>query len=344
MEKISVIGLDLAKNVFQVHGADSNGKKLVGKKLKRSELMDFFARMPRCLVGLEACGGAHEWARRLEGLGFTVKMMAPQHVKPYVQGNKTDARDAAAICEAAVREAVPAVAIRTRDSQQMQCLHRVREGWMKQRTAVMNRIRGLLAEFGVAISLGEKKLREQVRQWQAEEGAQLGLVARVIDELLEELDQLDKRLAGVMKLLTQAHQADAASQLIAGIPGVGPLSATAVISSFGRAQSFSHGRKFASAIGLTPREHSSGGKQRLGGISKRGNSYIRKLLVHGARAVLWARMRKPECADDWVVQLAQRRGHNVAVCALAAKNARRIWAILRSGEVFNPNHAELHGA
>jgi len=344
MEKISVIGLDLAKNVFQVHGAGSDGKKRLSKKLKRSELLEFFAKMPRCLVGLEACGGAHEWARRLEALGFTVKMMAPQHVKPYVQGNKTDARDAAAICEAASRPAVPAIAIRTRDSQQMQCLHRVREGWMKQRTAVMNRIRGLLGEFGVAVSRGEKSLRLQVRQWQAEQALELPLVGRLMDESLDELDELDKRLAEVMAMLSQAHQADAASQLIASIPGVGPLSATAVISSFGRAQSFSNARKFASAIGLTPREHSSGGKQRLGGISKRGNSYIRKLLVHGARAVLWARMKKPDYADDWVVQLAQRRGHNVAVCALAAKNARRIWAILHSDKVFNPEHAKMASA
>ena len=181
MEKINVIGLDLAKNVFQVHGADSDGKKLLSKKLKRDELLEFFAKMPRCLVGLEACGGAHEWARRLEALGFTVKMMAPQHVKPYVQGNKTDARDAAAICEAASRQAVPAIAIRTRDSQQMQCLHRVREGWMKQRTAVMNRIRGLLGEFGVALSLGEKKLRLQARQWQAQQGLELPRLSWIID-------------------------------------------------------------------------------------------------------------------------------------------------------------------
>lgn len=342
MEKISVIGLDLAKNVFQAHGADRNGKKVLGKRLKRSELLDFFAKVPRCLVGLEACGGAHEWARRLEALGFTVKMMAPQHVKPYVQGNKTDARDAAAICEAATRHAVPGVAIRTRESQQMQSLHRVREGWVKERTAMMNRIRGVLAEFGGSFSIGEKRLVPEVRLWLAEYGQELGLVSRLVSALLEDLAHLEQRLTDVNAMLLEAHKASEASQLIAGIPGIGVQSATALISSFGNAASFSSARKFASALGLTPREHSSGGKQQLGGISKRGNSYIRKLLVHGARSVLWARMNKPAHADDWVVQLAQRRGHNVAVCALAAKNARRIWALLRSGAVFNPDHVPMH--
>jgi transposase len=344
MDKISVIGLDLAKNVFQVHGANAQGKKVLSRRLKRAEVLEFFATLPCCLVGMEACGGAHEWARRIEALGHEVKLMAPQYVKAYVQGNKTDARDAAAICEAAGRESVPAVAMRSRDSQQMQSLHRVREGWMKQRTATANQIRGLLAEFGQAITPGMRRLRAEVTAWQDQARTELGLLCGLIDELLAHLAQLEERIARVDRQILQAHRDNAACQLIESIPGIGVMTATAVVSSFGRANMFANGRKFACALGLTPREHSSGGKQVLLGISKRGNGYVRKLLVHGARAVLQARLNKPAHVDDWVVKLAQRRGHNIAVCALAAKNARRIWAMLQSGEVFRADHAQADGA
>jgi transposase len=334
MDKISVIGLDLAKNVFQVHGANAAGKKVLSRRLKRSEVVEFFAALPACRVGMEACGGAHEWARRIEALGHAVKLMAPQYVKAYVQGNKTDARDAAAICEAAGRDSVPAVAIRSRDSQQVQALHRVREGWMKQRTATANQIRGLIAEFGQALPPGMRGLRGEVRAWQDQARAELGLLCGLIDDLLAHLAHLEERIAQVDRQLMQVHRENAACQLIESIPGVGIMTATAVVGSFGRAEMFADGRKFACALGLTPREHSSGGKQVLLRISKRGNGYVRKLLVHGARAVVRARMAKPAYADDWVVKLAARRGHNIAVCALAAKNARRIWAMLQSGEVF----------
>lgn len=344
MDKVSVIGLDLAKNVFQVHGADRQGNKVLSRRLKRTEVLAFFAALPACRVGMEACGGAHEWARRIEALGHEIKLMAPQYVKAYVQGNKTDARDAAAICEAAGRASVPAVAIRSRDSQQMQALHRVREGWMKQRTATANQIRGLLGEFGQAITPGMRRLRAEVSAWQDKARMELGVLCGLIDDLLAHLAQLEERIAKVDRQLQQAHRDHAACQLIESIPGVGVMTATAVVSSFGRAEMFADGRKFACALGLTPREHSSGGKQVLLGISKRGNGYVRKLLVHGARAVLRARMNKPAHADDWVVKLAQRRGHNIAVCALAAKNARRIWAMLHTGEVFRADHAQANGA
>lgn len=342
MEKISVVGLDLAKNVFQVHCVNAKGKKLLSKQLKRSQVLQFFAALPPCLVGMEACGGAHEWARRIQALGHKVKLMAPQHVKPYVQGNKTDARDAAGICEAAGRDSVPGVAIRSRDSQQLQALHRVREGWIKQRTATANRIRGLLAEYGQIITPGMRRLRAEVVAWQEQARATLGILCNAVDLLLQQLTQLEELIAQVELQIQQAHRNNAACTLIESIPGVGVMTATAVVSSFGRGESFSTGRKFACALGLTPKEHSSGGKQILLGISKRGNSYLRKLLVHGARSVLKARMGKPAHADDWAVKLAQRRGHNVAVCALAAKNARRIWAMLQSGEVFRADYAQTN--
>jgi len=343
MEKISVVGLDLAKAVFQVHGADARGKKVLSRRLKRAQVMEFFAALPACRVGMEACGGAHEWARRISALGHEVKLMAPQYVKAYVQGHKTDARDAAAICEAAGRDSVPTVAVRSRHSQQLQALHRVREGWMKQRTATSNQIRGLLAEFGVVMAAGLRQLKAQVRQWQQQVGGELGLLCGLIDDLLLHLAQLEERIAQVDRQLLQAHGADAASQLLESIPGVGVMTATAVVASFGRAQMFQDGRRFASALGLTPRQHSSGDKQVLLGISKRGNGYVRKLLVHGARAVLKARMNKAVYADDWAVRLAARRGFNIAACALAAKNARRIWAMLQRGELFRADYAQTHG-
>lgn len=344
MQELKVIGLDLAKNVFQVHGIDDRGRKLRGAKLKRAEVLPYFANLPPVLVGMEACGGAHHWARRIAALGHSVKVMAPQHVKPYVQGNKTDARDAAAIAEAAGREGVPAVAVRSVQSQQMQALHRVRERLMRQRIADANQIRGLLAEFGEVMPLGIKRLRESVVRWQGSAGPELAPLKETIDLLLDTLRQTEERISQIEARIQQLHRDDPASCQLESIPGVGVLTATAVVAAFGRCQSFDRSRKFASCLGLTPREHSSGGNQLLLGISKRGNKYVRKLLIHGARAVLKARMNKPAHADDWEIKLAKRRGHNIAAVALAAKNARRMWAMLRTGEDFRVDYAQAKAA
>lgn len=340
MEHFRTIGLDLAKSVFQVHIADERGKKIGGKQIKRNDLMAWFAQQAPCTVGMEACGGAHEWARRLVALGFEVKLMAPQHVKPYVQGNKTDARDAAAICEATVRDGVPSVAIRTRESQQMQALHKTRELWMKQRVATMNQIRGLMAEFGEVMPLGYAKLREGVRAWQSKKESELSELHGLIADLQEHWNHLDERIAMLEARIKQAHKNCAGSRLIESIPGVGLLTATATIAAYGDCHQYQRARQFSCAIGLTPREHSSGGKQKLLSISKRGNGYIRKLLVAGARSVLKVRMNNPQYENDWVVKLAKRRSYNIAVVALAAKNARRIWAMLQTGELFRPDVAQ----
>ncbi|HSD38467.1 MAG TPA: IS110 family transposase, partial [Rhodocyclaceae bacterium] len=326
MEELKVVGLDLAKSVFQVHGMNDEGRKRCGKKLGRSEVVAYFARLPPTLVGMEACGGAHHWARTLSGLGHQVKLMAPQHVKPFVQGNKTDARDAAAIAEAATRQSVPRVAVRSVEGQQMQALHRVRDLWMKQRIALSNQIRGLLCEFGEVIPLGFKRLKQDIAAWQARAGVELVTLKELIVQLMHVLQELEERIRVLEVRIRQQHKGNAASRLIESIPGVGLLSATAVVASFGRCESFESARKFSCCLGLTPREHSSGGKQMLLGITKRGNGYVRKLLIHGARAVLKVRMNNAAYAEDWVVKLAKRRGHNIAAVALAAKNARRIWA------------------
>lgn len=342
--KITTIGIDLAKNVFQVHGIDDRGRKLRGAKLKRGQVLEYFANLPPVLVGMEACGGAHDWARRISALDHRVKLMAPQHVKAYVQGNKTDARDAAAIAEAAARESVPAVAVRSVESQQMQALHRARELFMKQRNAYANQIRGLLAEFGEVIPLGFKHLRETVARWQERAGPELTYLKEVIELTMDALRETEERISKTEARIKQLHLNNPLSRLIESVPGVGILTATAVIASFGRCESFDSSRKFASCLGITPREHSSGGNQVLLGISKRGNKYIRKLLIHGARAVLKARMNKEAHANDWEIRLAKRRGHNIAAVALASKNARRIWAVLRTGEVFRADYAQAKPA
>lgn len=344
MRELKVIGLDLAKNVFQIHGIDDRGGKLRGAKLKRGQVLPYLANLAPVLVGMEACAGAHDWARRIAALGHRVKLMAPQHVKAYVQGNKTDARDAAAIAEAAVREAVPAVAVRSVQSQQMQALHRTRELLMRQRIATANQIRGLLAEFGEVMPQGIKRLRESVVQWQERVPAELGQLKDLIELLMQALRQTQERISKIEVRIQELYRQDAACQQLESIPGVGVLTATAVVAAFGRCESFERARKFASCLGITPREHSSGGKQVLLGISKRGNKYVRKLLIHGARAVLKARINKPAHAEDWEIRLAKRRGHNIAAVALAAKNARRIWAMLRTGEVFRVDHAQAKSA
>jgi transposase len=268
--------------------------------------------------------------------------MAPQYVKAFVQGNKTDARDAAAICEAAIRESIPTVPVRSRDSQQIQSIHRVREAWSKQRTATINQLRGLLSEFGFVMP-ARVKVGRAIWDWKAASGQEFGYLNGLLDELLAQLQQLEERIGRIDKQLQQILRDNAACRLIETVPGIGPITATAIVGCVGNAENFKDSRKFACALGLTPREHSSGGKQVLLGISKRGNGYLRKLLVHGARAVLNAKLKKAKDADDWVVKLAQRRGHNIAVCALAAKNARRVWAMLRTGEVFRSDYASaLH--
>jgi transposase len=343
MEELSVVGLDLAKNVMQVHGMDARGRKCFGRQIRRSEVMGFFAKLPSVLVGIEACSGAHHWARRIERLGHRVKLMAPHHVKPYLRGNKTDARDAAAIAEAAARESVPAVAIRSVESQQLQALHRVREEWMKQRTATSNQIRSLLGEFGETIPQGYKRLREHVALWYEGADESWTMLKGMIEQQMNHLRLLEQWIAALELQIKQQHQVNPASRLIESIPGVGVLTASAAAASVGRGEQFPSARHLASWIGLTPREHSSGGKQVLLGISKRGNCYLRKLLVQGACSVLKVRMNQSAYAEDWAVRLAHRRGHQVAAVALAAKNARRIWAMLRSGEVFRSEHLP-HGA
>jgi len=345
MNKITVVGLDLAKNVFQVHGADARGQAVVRKPLKRKDVLAFFAKLPPCLIGMEACGGAHHWARRFQAQGHTVKLMAPQYVKPFVQRHKTDARDAQAICEAANRASISTVAVKTTEQQAVLALHRVRQSLMKARVAQINQIRGLLTEFGIVLPVGVRKLKAELPGVLEDgENALPDMLRALLQSLREHLHVLEQHIAQIEQRLTHWHRSNDASRRLEALPGVGMLTATALVAEVGDAKHFARGRQFAAWVGLTPREHSSGGQSIRLGISKRGNRYLRTLLIHGARAVLKARMNKPEHVQDWAVRVSDRRGHNVAAVAQANKTARRAWALLTKGEEFNPEYVRERAA
>ena len=317
--KVTTIGLDLAKNVFQVHGADARGATLLRKQLRRSQMAEFFAKQPPCVVAMEACGSAHHWGRKLRALGHQVRLIAPQYVKPYVKSQKNDAADAAAICEAATRGHMRFVALKTVDQQSVLALHTARSGFVKQRTALSNQIRGLLAEFGLVIPKGLSKLAQELPVLLADQNNEITSV------MLAHLDDLVARLE--RQIQVWARQDDSAQRL-QQIPGIGPITASALSASVGDARQFEDGRQMSAWMGLVPRQHSSGGKSVLLGITKRGDKYLRTLLIHGARAVLKAYQRNPAKMPEHLAQLLQRKHPNVVCVALASRNARVAWAML----------------
>jgi len=336
--KITTVGFDLAKNVFQVHGADAHGKAVLRKQLKRKDVRAFFAQLPPCKVGMEACGSAHYWARELQQCGHEVRLIAPQFVKPYVKANKNDAADAAAICEAVSRPDMRFVSVKTPEAQSLLAVHRARQGLVKQRTAQANQIRGLLAEFGIVVGQGLSSLVRRLPEIleDADNGLP-GQMRQLLARLSAHLRQLELQVVELDHEIQRWHRTDAASQRLAAIPGVGPLTATALVASFGNARVFHNGRQFAAALGLVPRQHSSGGKPILLGISKRGDVYLRTLLIHGARAVL-AKLAAQTRPDPWLTRLCARRHPNIAAVALANKNARIAWALLAHGRIFVPDY------
>ena len=326
---ITTVGIDLAKSVFQVHGVDERGKVLLRKSVKRSELTKMFANLPMCLIGMEACGSAHYWARRLMELGHTVKLMAQQFVKPYVKTRKNDASDAEAICEAVARPNMRFVPVKSVEQQAVLAVHRARQGFVVERTAQANQIRGLLYELGIVIPKGIRHLEQHLPQIlaDAENGlpeTSRGLFARLFAHLRE----LGAQVRELEQQISAWHRESEASCRLEAIPGIGALTASALVASVGDAKTFKNGRQLAAWLGLVPRQNSSGGKERLLGISKRGDTYLRTLLIHGARAVLFHRMRQPQHSDGWLMRLRARRNPNVAAVALANKNARMVWALL----------------
>jgi transposase len=342
--EITTIGIDLAKHVFQVHGVDSTGKAVLKKQLRRDQMLTFFVQMPPCLIGMEACGGSHFWARKLLELGHQVRLMAPQFVKPYVKSNKNDRADAEAICEAVARPNMRFVAVKNTEQQAVLALHRVRQGFVRERTAQSNQIRGLLAEFGQVIPQGFAPLRQRVPEILEDASNGLpGSFRLLVQRLMDHLNVLETQVGELNAQIHAWHRANADSQKLEQIPGIGPITASALVASVGDAAQFSCGRELSAWIGLVPRQHSSGGKERLLGISKRGDVYLRTLLIHGARALVQLAQLHPE-RYRWLAALIARSNANIAAVAVANKNARIAWAVLAHNRGYVANYSPEHQA
>lgn len=339
MKDITTIGIDLAKHVFVVHGVDGRGKTVLKKQLKRNRLKAFFANLPKCVVGMEACASAHHWAREIGKLGHDTKLMAPQFVKPYVKTNKNDAADAEAICEAVSRPNMRFVPGKNVEQQAVVSLHRARQGFVKARTAQANQLRGLLGEFGLVIPQGighiTKRLPELLEDG---ENGLPGLFRELLYRLGEHLKELDRQVVELEAEIVRWHRASVASMRVAQVPGIGPLTASALVATIGNALHFKNARQLAAWLGLVPRQHASGGKPMLLGISKRGDAYLRTLLIHGARSVLRVAARRTGNVSAWLKQLLERRHTNVAAVALANKNARIVWALLAKDEDYRAEY------
>lgn len=340
--KITRIGVDLAKNVFQVHGVDRQEKPVWRRRLSRrrwvEELVDKVE--PGCEIGMEACAGSHHWARTLRAHGYDVKLIAPQFVKPYLKSNKTDRNDAEAISEAMSRPSMRFVPVKSVEQQDIQATHRIRDELVGQRTAKANQIRGLVAEYGLVAPKSMSQLKARLPDWL--EDAENGLTdrfRRLLLGLWNDLRVLDRRVAEMDEEIEAIAASNPLAQRLLQLRGVGPLIATALVAALGDGEAFRKGRDFAVSLGLTPKQFSSGGKERLLGISKRGDAYLRKLLVHGARSVIHHSKDKDDTLSLWIKRLATRRHLNVAAVALANKTARIAWAMVRDGTDYQPKLA-----
>lgn len=326
---INMLGIDIAKSVFQLHGIDKAGKAELKKRLTRKELLPYIAKLTPCTIVMEACSGANYWYRQFKALGHEVKLISPQFVKPFVKTNKNDANDAQAICEAASRPTMHFVCAKSIEQQDIQSIHRVRERLISNRTGLANQIRGLLAEYGIVVAKGLWQLRQQLSDILEDATNELTIQSReLVASLAEELTELDKKVKHYDVKLETIFKDNPVCQRLAAIEGLGIISTTALVSAIGDPQVFKNGRQLSAWLGLTPRQHSSGNRQLLLGISKRGDSYVRKLLVHGARSVVYRARRKIDKRSLWINQIAERRGKNKACVAVANKNIRIVWAML----------------
>jgi transposase len=327
--------LDIAKRILQVHGVDERGVVKVRKTLSRDKVLEFFAQLPPCLIGMEACGGSHYWARELAKQGHTVRLMAAQFVTPYRKRGKNDINDAEAICEAVGRPSMHFVAVKTEEQQAVLMVHRARALVVANRTALANQIRGLLGEYGLVVPVGMAQLHRRLPEILEDSENCLPILAReVLVGLLEQLHELQRQAAQYDARISElARQSESARRLMQ-VESIGPMTATALIASMGDPQVFRSGRNYAASLGLVPRQHSSGGKVRLGPITKQGDTYLRTLLVHGARAYLRLVDQKTDAKSLWARQLKERRHVNVVAVALAAKHARIAWAMLAKGTEY----------
>jgi transposase len=337
----AIVGLDIAKNVFQLHGADASGRCVLRRRLRRAEVVAFFARLRPCVVGIEACPGGHHWARELRALGHEARLIPPQYVRPFVKTNKNDAADAEAICEAVVRSSMRVVPVKSVEQQAATMLHRTRALLLRQRTQLINALRGHLAEFGLVARRGARNIRELADLVRDTDRAALPDAARAMLVLiLEQIREAQVRVAHVERALEAWATSSEACRRLMAIPGVGTMSATALVLAMGDPSRFRSGRHFAAWLGLVPKQHSSGDKEKLGGISKRGDSYVRTLLVHGARSI--TRWRRESWR--WLAGLMERRPTNVAAVAIANKTARTAWALLAKGADFEVGRARAAAA
>lgn len=339
MKNIKTLGIDLAKNVFQLHGTDAKGKRILSKRLTREKLIEFMVNLPPCLVGIEACTGAHYWARLFESMGHTVKMMAPQFVKPYVRSNKNDRNDARGINEAVTRPDMKFVPIKKVEQQDILLSHRARELVIKQKTAQANQIRGLLSEYGVIIPKGISHIDNMMEILEENKNKLTIKSNQIFIRLYEQFKIYAAQVDTYDKEIEQMAAEDPMCKEIMKIEGVGPLTASAAVATIGDAKLFKNGREVSAWLGLVPKQHSSGNKIRLSGITKRGDRYVRKLLINGGRTVVKNCENKTDKRNLWIANKKLRAGYNKAAVAVANKNARIIWAILATGECYRKSVA-----
>lgn len=333
--RLTTLGIDIAKSVFQLHGIDENGQIIIRKKLRRNAVLDTLRKLEPCLVGMEACATAHYWAREISALGHDVKLMPPAYVKPYVKRQKNDMADAEAICEAVTRPTMRFVPVKSAERQGVLVLHRSRDLLMRQRTMLLNAVRGHLAEFGLIAPQGPRKVMEMIARLQSGEAPDLPEIAcSTVLRLGVQLEALALEIHALERQLRAWHRQDAASQRLETIPGVGIITATALSASVPDPSVFKSGRQFAAFLGLTPRQNSSGGKDRLGRISKMGDGYLRRLLVVGATSVIRRADTNPSATGAWVRSLLTRKPVRVTTVAMANKTARIAWVVLSRGETY----------
>jgi len=333
--RIDILGIDLAKNVFQLHGADRKGNLVLKKRVMREQLLMVLGGIEPCTIAIEACTGAFCWARQFEEMGHTVKIIAPQYVKPFVRRQKNDGNDAEAICTAARQPHIPLVLKKSLEQQDVQAIHRARQRLVNHRTAVVSQIRGLLLDRGIAFAKSITRARRMIPEILLDKSNTLTVMAReTIGELWDLFCDLDRRVEIFNQKIETVFKTNQTCQRLARIKGVGPKTATAIVAAVGEGAEFKNGRHLAAWLGLVPRQHSSGDRQVMMGISKRGDQHLRSLLVHGARSVVRTATKKDDAMNRWINQLLERRGFNRTTVAVANKNARIIWAVLRTGEAY----------
>lgn len=341
MDKITVVGLDLAKQIIQVHAIDAAGRVVLRKAVRRERVLALLAQFPRCVVGMEACSGAHHWARELAKLGHEPRLMAAEFVRPFRKSlaAKNDANDAEAVCTAVAQPNMRWVTLKSVEQQALLSLHRVRQGLVEERTAIINRLRGVLAEFGIVLPQSAARLQRALPAVLTDEARLPALVQRSLQVLREHLRDLELRIAEFDREIAHHAKASAPAQRLIALTGIGPITASAVVATVGNAHDYRNGRQFSAWLGLVPRQYSSGGKIKLGRITRRGDAYLRALLIQGARSALQAALRRTQTRHDrlsaWIVQLAQRVGYHKTLVAIANKHARIIWALLARDQPFD---------